>query len=411
MATRHSTVSAVALSAVPRSTQPSRRAKKRGNGAGSIFKRADGTWCGMVSAGKNADGRRIRYTLYGETMREVQEKLTRTQSTKLSGMLCEPSKQTVAEYLRQWLADAVKPNLKHGTYATYASTVKRYIIPHVGGVKLSKLTPDHVQGLHRVLSASAKSDSTSVRTSAHAVLRRALSQAVRSGTISRNVCDAIDKPTAKRTADIHPLDADQASALLVAAQGDRLEALYVLALTTAMRGGELLGLRWDCVDLKAKTVRVEKTLVETDGMFALDEPKTKASRRRISLESLAVDALQSHRKRMVAEGHAACEFVFCTTVGTPWRRTNLRRSSFKPLLVRAGLPDIRFHDLRHTSATLMLAAGVHPKVVQQRLGHTNISITLDLYSHVMPGMDEAAAEAIGAMLRAGKTRFGVTSAG
>jgi integrase len=186
--------------------------------------------------------------------------------------------------------------------------------------------------------------------------------------------------------------------------GDRLEALYVLALTTGMRQGELLALRWRDVDLDASTLQVRGSLQRTPAGLGIHEPKTTRSRRRVTLSMPAVEALRQHRARQLAERLALGpewddqDLVFANTLGRPIEATNLIRSSFKPLLTRAGLPRIRFHDLPHTCASLLFAKNVHPKVVQELLGHATISITLDLYSHMLPDMQRDAAKAMEAVI-------------
>lgn len=208
----------------------------------------------------------------------------------------------------------------------------------------------------------------------------------------------VDRPKAVK-ADIMPLTAEQVDALLAAARGDRLEALYVLAVTSGMRLGELLGLQWSDVDLKGRAIMVQHSLQELKGKLSLAEPKTARGRRRIDLPQMAIDALIRHRAQRLKEGLAGVPWVFPNLSGGPWRRSHLHFKEFKPLLSLAGLPDIRFHDLRHTSATLLLSQGVHPKVVQERLGHSQISVTLDTYSHVLPTMQVEAAGKFDQVLR------------
>ncbi len=194
------------------------------------------------------------------------------------------------------------------------------------------------------------------------------------------------------------LSADQVRALFLAAAGDRLEALYVLAITTGMRQGELLALRWSSVNLKAKRLAVTETLQRDGGHFRFEEPKTKASRRQVEVSELAIEALRQHRRRQVQERLAAGplwtdhDLVFANAVGNPINVSNLVPRSFNPLLAKAGIPRIRFHDLRHTAATLLLELGEHPKVVQEMLGHSQVGVTLDLYSHVTPTMHRQAAD-------------------
>jgi len=186
---------------------------------------------------------------------------------------------------------------------------------------------------------------------------------------------------------------------LEAAKGDRLYALYVVAIGTGMRLGEIFGLQWPDVDLKGRAINVRSTLIEINGKLSLAEPKTPKSRRRVDLPRFVVDALTKHRAKSVREGFAKQPWVFCNSTGGPLRRTHFHVNHFKPLLVSAELPAIRFHDLRHTSATLLLAAGVPPKVVQERLGQSQIGITLDTYSHVVPTMQLEAASRLDAMMR------------
>jgi integrase len=351
-----------------------------------------------VTVGYDGNGKRLRRVVYGWTRREVQDELARLQSAKLTGTLVAIDKETVSGFLTRWLADVAKATVRATTFANYEGVVENHVNPRIGGVRLQKLTPAHVQGFYATMERDGASPH--VRRLAHAVLRRALKHALRQGLVVRNVCEAVEPPRiAKR--DMQALDAEQVGKLLAAAQGDRLEALYWVALTGGLRLGELFGLQWSDVDLKAGTVSVRRTLTEVAGKLALSEPKTAKGRRLVTLPPQAVGALVEHRKQMVVEGFAGVEFVFCNQSGGYLRRSHFHADEFKPLLKRAGLPSIRFHDLRHTSATLLLSQGVHPKVVQERLGHSQIGVTMDVYSHVLPGMQADAAEKMGAILARG----------
>jgi integrase len=269
----------------------------------------------------------------------------------------------------------------------------------IGRRKLSKLSALDVQTLYRDRLDSGLSPSTVNKI--HTVLHKALAQAVRWSLIPRNPTDAVKAPR-PTPEEMHPLSAAESRTLLDAAKGDRLEALYVLALTTGMRRGELLGLKWSDVDLENATVSIRRTLTRTDNgkRVALGEPKTKKSRRTICLTPQAVEALRSHLERQLGQIEASGDLyddqglVFTTEVGTPINPSNLRQRSLAPLLKKAGLSHIRFHDLRHTCATLLLSKGVHPKFVQELLGHATIAITLDTYSHVLPGMGDQTAAAM-----------------
>jgi len=372
-----------------------KRTKRRGNGEGSIYQCDTGRWEACITVGYGANGKRVRRTVYGWTKTEVQEKLTRLQSRKLDGTLADPGRLTVAGFLDRWLTTAVKNSVRSTTYASYESTIRLHINPTIGGLPLSKLTPAHVQGLYSELERTKKS--CYILRLTHAVLRRSLREALRWNMVQRNVCDSVTPPRVKHR-EIAPLTHEQALTLLRVAADDRQCALYFLAIASGLRIGELFGLHWCDVDLAAGTVAVRHTLTELNGVLTLCEPKTSKGRRLVEVLDNVVAALHEHRKRAVAEGRAGVAWVFYNSQGGPLRKSNFHRQDWKPLLKRAGLPNIRFHDLRHTSASLLLAAGVHPKVVQERLGHSQIAITMDTYSHVMPTMQPEAATKLGNML-------------
>jgi integrase len=233
----------------------------------------------------------------------------------------------------------------------------------------------------------------------HDILRRGLAQATKWHLVQRNVADTVKPPRAAQK-EIRAFSATETRRLLEAANRDRLEALYVLAVHTGMRQGELLALRWQDVDMENAVVNVRRTLTRSGGRVSFGEPKTKKSRRSIRLTPQAVEALRSHLERQLGDMEILGDryqdqgLVFTTDTGAPVNPSNLRQRSFAPLLRRAGLPHMRFHDLRHTCATLLLSRGVHPKFVQELLGHATIAITLDTYSHVMPSMGDATARAM-----------------
>jgi integrase len=233
----------------------------------------------------------------------------------------------------------------------------------------------------------------------HVTLHSALKQAVMDGLIPRNPTEAVKPPQVRRK-EMKPLTPEQVKVLLEAACGDRLEALYVLAVTTGLRQGELLGLRWEDVDLEAGTLQVRRTLVTAKDGPQLTAPKTKGSRRTVRLTQSALNALRSHLKRQLGEIDRAGSLwrehglMFASETGDPLDRRYITTHRFKPLLRRAGLPKIRFHDVRHTCVTLLLGRNVNPKIVSEMLGHASIAITLDTYSHVLPNMQSEAAKAI-----------------
>lgn len=362
--------------------------KRRGNGEGTIDQRRDGTWRARLTL---PNGK--RQCLYAKTRHQVAEKLNTALEARKKGLAVVNDRTTLGEYLAQWLVGA-KPSLRLRTWARYESCVRVHVSPAIGRVALSRLQPHHLQELYSDLLTKGLAP-RSVR-NVHVVIRRALGQAERWGFIPRNAAALVDKPRAERP-EITTLTEDQVRALLVAAAGTRFEALYVLAITTGMRQGELLGLHWRDIDLDRGALQVRWTLTPAKGGFHFAEPKTTRSRRRVELGPTAIASLRRHRVAQNAERMALAggwidnDLVFANEIGNPVDATNLTQRSFRRLLAAAGLRRIRFHDLRHTAATLMLGRGVHPKLVSEMLGHSQVAITLDLYSHVTPTMHREAA--------------------
>ncbi len=370
-------------------------AKRRGNKEGSIYQRKDGRWCAQVSLG----GRRL--THYAKTQRECRDWLKEIQAQIDSGLTIHGARATLAEYLKQWL-ESVKPPLHPKTWNQYSQVVHQHIIPDLGHIKLKDLQPNQIQSFY-----TAKLEGgTGERTISliHDVLHRALAQALKWGLMTRNPSDAVDKPKLRRK-EMNILKADEVRELLKAAEGTRLEALYHLAVTTGLRQGELLALRWSDLDWGAGRLQVQRQVqrIPRQGLV-FNEPKSAAGRRVVALGSAMLEKLREHRERQEQERLFAGErwqehdLIFPTAIGTPKGAGDLR-AEFKRLLQKAGLPDVRFHDLRHTAATLMLQHGVHPKVAQERLGHSSIRLTLDTYSHVLPSLQEDAAEKLDTLLQ------------
>ena len=374
---------------------------KRGNGEGSITKREDGRYMARYTV-PTMNGPK-RKTLYGKTRKEAADKLARAVAGQDGTLAFDAGNLKTGEFLKRWLRDSVKDTVRPSTHQRYEQVVRLHIDPAFGAVKLKSLSPAHVQGLYREKLDYGLAPATVQKI--HVVLHKALKQAVRWSLVPRNVAEAVIPPKPGKE-EMHPLSADEAKSLFRAAREgeDRLEALYVLAVTTGMRQGELLGLKWEDVDLEREVLQVRRTLVKNGGRLSLGEPKTKKSRRTVHLTGRAVGALKRHRKVQAEERLALPGLwqnnglVFATNIGTLINPTNLRRRSFAPLLEKAGLSQIRFHDLRHTAATLLFLEGVHPKFVQELLGHATIAITLDTYSHVQPSMGDRTAKAMEAAL-------------
>src|SRR5215204_2421852 len=311
---------------------------KNGNGEGSIYEhKRNGKKVGYRGAYTvyTAEGPKRRYVT-GKTREEVRQKLAGAIADRDGGLVFSADGQTVGEYLERWFETSVRGSVRESTYGSYRRQVRRYVVPAIGGVKLKSLSAMHVQVMYRSMLDRALSSRTVQYT--HAVLRRALKQAVRWGLVPRNVCEDVDRPRLFRE-EMRPLDRGQARRLLKAAEGDRLEALYVLAVHTGMRPGELLGLKWEDVDLEAGALRVKRAL-SPEGVCAAT--KTARSRRRIDLTAGSVEALRRHRKAQLEERLKRAglwqdkNLVFPSSVGTPLSHRNAVRA-FKALLRRADL--------------------------------------------------------------------------
>jgi integrase len=364
--------------------------KKRANGEGSIALHPDGRWWARVTL---PNGKRKAF--YGKSRKDVQQKLTAALSDQQKGLPIVGERQTVAQFFNRWLDDTARHRLRPGTFRRYEEFVRLHTVPMLGKLPLAKLTPQHLSQLY----GAKLSEGLSPRTVEflHRTLHCALKEAVQWGLIARNPAAAVKPPKPKR-APIQPLDQEQARRLLDAAVGDPLEALYTVAVMVGMRQGELLGLQWADIDWDRGRVQITHTLQWLKGnRWRLDEPKTGHSRRGIRLPPTALQALKAHRARQAEQRLAAGPawedngLVFCNAVGRPIGIANLTYRSYHRLLARAGLARIRFHDLRHTYATLALLNGEKPKVVQETLGHASIALTMDTYSHLLPDMQEDAA--------------------
>ena len=305
----------------------------------------------------------------------------------------------VGEYLDRWLKDSVKDTVRQRTWEGYEQIVRIHLKPSLGRLKLKNLTPTHVRGLYREKLDAGSSPRTVQYI--HVTLKKVLSQAVENGLIPRNAAASVKAPRPVKK-EIKPLTQEQAQAFLDAARGDRFEALYVVALHCGLREGELLGLKWEDVDLEAGTPQVRRTLSESRERGHIFEPPKNGKGRNVKLTARAKAALKAHRKRQLEErlhkGSGLWEnhgLIFPNQLGKTMNARNLTARSFKPILKRAGLPEaVRVHDLRHTCATILLKLGQHPKFVQDLLRHANIGITLDTYSHVLPGMGDGLADAM-----------------
>jgi integrase len=339
---------------------------------------------------------------YGRTRADVARRLAVALKAQEDGLSAPSDKLTFAAFVKKWVAalpGTVSPRTAYG----YDCLLQRHAVPVIGKIPLTKLRASDVIEVYKVRREKGAAPRSVLHL--HRVLFLALKFAERWGDVPRNVAALVDAPKVPRT-EMQSLSSEQARQLLRAAAGDRHEALLTLALATGMRSGEVLGLTWKHVDLEHGAVRVVAALQPTADGLALSQPKTARSRRAIEIDPRVVIALRQHRaaqamaRRVAGDGWDAPipDLVFTTPTGAPIDGRDLLRSWLRPLLARAGLPPIRFHDLRHSYASIALAEGVHPKVVQEALGHSTIAITLDLYSHTVPSLQHDAARTMGAAL-------------
>lgn len=364
--------------------------KRRGRGEGSVFQRADGLWVTSVSLGYAPSGRRRRKTLYGKTKTEVLGKLKDfdPQRAAADGTL------TVGGYLTRWV-NRVKPTVELTSWDGYDQHCRLHIAPRLGHVRLSNLTAAHVEDLRDGLLADGVSPALTKKVLV--TLRTAMNAAVKLHQTPANVAQLVDLPRVPRYLP-RVFTPVEVSAFIAAAAADRLEALYLVAIDSGYRQGELLALRWPDFDSKSNSVTVTKALANRAGKTWVKDVKTDRSRRSVVL-GLSLDALARHRERMRTEGRDVVSgVIFCDTEGGHLKKENIRRRHFHPTLRQAGLPLVRFHDLRHCCASLLLLAGEDTKVVSERLGHSNPGFTASVYQHVLPGLQARAAARLKALL-------------
>ncbi len=393
-----------AAAAAPAPPAARRRRGRRPRGEGAVFQTKDGQWRARLSLGLvNVDGRprlRVREARF-PTQREALAALRQWQRDLADGLPVRPDRETVGQFLTGWLEDVVRPRARPRTYASYAQVARLHLLPGLGHLRLAALGPQQVQAyLNQKLATGLSPRTVQYH---RAILRCALNRALKWGLVKRNVATLVEPPRVERQ-DVQPFTPEQAARLLAAVRGQRLEALYTVALALGLRQGEALGLRWEDVDLEAGRLHVRVQLQRLEGrgpqLVAL---KTASSRRALPLPPFAIEALRRHRARQLEErlalGPAWQEhgLVFTSTIGTPLEARNVLRD-YHALLARAGLPRKRFHDLRHTCATLLLLQGVDLRVVMEILGHSQISLTANTYTHVAEALKRQAAERLEALL-------------
>jgi integrase len=379
-------------------------AKRRGNHEGSISKRKrDGIVVGWMAQVMMPDGN--RKTAYAKTQTEARAKLKDLQAESERMQHRNPTTYaTIGEFLTDWLL-VVEQTKEANTYRFYRQTITNYC-QEIMPIPLEKLTPNHIQKLLAERMGDGLSGST-VR-HVYTTLHVALEFGVKTGVFDYNIADRVTRPK-KRRYEHSTITSTQVQDLLAATAEHRLAALFILAVSTGMRPGEILGLRWQDVDLSSGEIHIHRNLQHVDGKKESKEPKTEGGRRTILLTYTALNALIAHKQRqdeekaiLENEWDLSWGLVFCNQQGKPINATWLVKRVFKPALQRAGLPDIRLYDLRHTAATLLMEAGIHPKVVSEMLGHSSITLTLDTYTHVLPHMHAQAVDKMNTILSAGQ---------
>lgn len=370
---------------------------------GSIVKRSKDSWTVILNLGRDPSTgkRKQQWVTVRGTKREAEKKLAELQYQLDTGGYVKPSKLTVAEHLRDWLRDYAATTVRPRTYEGYAMIVEKHLIPGLGKIALSQLQPAQVQQYYAKALESGRSDGKgglSARTVKHhhRLLSEALVYAVRMNRVVRNVAQAVVPPRPVNQ-EMNTLDEAGVDALLEAARGTPYYHLFHLALYTGLRRSELLGLRWKDVDLYLANLSATQVMHRLQGgLVVFLEPKTAKSRRQVSLTPDSAIVLRAHYEQQERERSASGmpfdgdSLVFARSDGTPIPPITVNHA-FGRIIRKAGFKDIRLHDLRHTHATLMMKQGVNPKIVQERLGHSSFAVTMDIYSHVAPGLQEAAA--------------------
>jgi integrase len=377
----------------------SSRKRRRGHGEGSVYQRSDGHWVGMLDLGW-IDGKRKRRTVSGRTRAEVVKKLNELRRAKEQGADLAARSRTVEQWMNEWLTEIkVHDGTRQSSLDRYGQVTRTHIIPALGRIRIDRLRPGDVQSFVNGLADKVAASSV---VKIHGVLRNALSDAERLDLVPRNVARAVRTPRLGR--EERPiLSPEQAREVMHAVADHRNEAIVVIALTLGMRRGEILGLKWDDVDLEKRELWIRRALQRVHGELTMVEPKTHRSRRALPLPALVVPALERHKARQAKERLAAGPawqdhgLIFTSVIGTPLEPRNVHHW-FCLLRADLGLDWLRFHDLRHACATFLLANGVDPRTVMDVLGHSTIRLTMDTYGHALPERMHNAASVIDGVL-------------
>jgi len=379
---------------------------------GHVYKRSHGSWTIVhdLPADSLTGKRRQKSQTVKGTKRDAERVLRELLLSLEQGVYVKANKITLAEWLRRWLRDYASMSITDRTLESYTSIVERHLVPSLGKVVLSDLQPLHIQDYYAEKRLRGRADGKGGLSGRsvvyqHRILCKSLDYAVKMGLVVRNVAKVVDTPRVAKVT-MSTLSPEEVTRFLDVARETDYYVYFATLLYTGLRRGELLALRWRNLDLQKATLAVVETGYKlADGRYIIKEPKTPQSRRSVSLPLSLVELFKAYRadqellRIQLGISLNADDFVFIRPDGSPMNPGAVSLAFWR-IIKRAGLKHIRIHDLRHTHATLMLKAGVHPKVVSERLGHASIGITLDTYSHVLPGLQEAAAEKFERMIEA-----------
>ena len=377
-----------------------RKSRRNANGDGSVFHRSDGRWAAAIYVTEAVTGRRVRRTVYGKTRAEVESKLVELRDQEVKGSPITPISLTLEAYLNEWLAQVVGPRVRANTLAGYRYNINRYLVPDLGPKRLGRLTAREV----RVYLDSLRRRGVGPRTVqyVHTTLRAALEDAVREEILPKNVAKLVRVPTPPKT-EREPLTVDEVRTLLKSARDHRLRAMFMVFAVLGLRRSEVLGLKWEDVDLVNGVLQVKRGLQRVDGRLTLMPVKTARSRRLIPLPGVVVRALEIHlgeqeqERNQLGSKWPDMGFVFTTPIGTPIDPRNCTRV-VQDACKAAGLRRVRLHDFRHGCVSVLLGLGVPPRTVMDIVGHTTMEMTMNIYGHVTFEDKQAAMNQLGDLL-------------
>jgi integrase len=371
-------------------------------GEASIFRAKDGRWHGWITVGTRANGKPDRRHRTAKTRNEVVRKIRELEVRRETGTITAVNSDTVEAWFRHWLTNIAARRVRPRTLESYESMIRMHITPYLGGQRLDRLQPEHLEELYNALIEKGLSPTSVLRV--HRIISRALKVAMQRQRIHRNVATLVDPPAQRRSEVATALTLEEATAVLHAARERRNKARWTVALALGLRQSEALALQWKDIDLLNGTLAVRCTLHRVKGKgLVYEPPKTPRSLRTLALPIPLVRALHEHKARQTGERMIAADewhdedLVFAQLTGRPIDK-KADYDAWRNLLKSAGVRHVRLHDGRHTAATLLLSEGVHPRVVMELLGHSQMRTTMDIYSHVMPALAREAADRMGAVL-------------